>query len=246
MIKVTGDGWEVPSISCSTQKLAEAVYKIFSSYVGEEIKSDILVNNNRHKEYPLAHFEKNNGNWEITLCCESGNHWAQMAYQLSHELCHLYCNHSLARKHKHKWFEESLCECASIAVMYKLGEDWNFFEISSYNSSYGSHITEYIGQVVNTVHRLFDTSNEFTSWLSSMLPQLEKSSTQREINKVVAIYLFNSILKEQSDNWSAIISLNLWDCSMDRNFYSFIDNWLFASESNFEEVKKITTLLGDS
>lgn len=122
-IKVIGSGWEVNS-TVSTQTLAEVVYRIFSDFIGYELENDIIVENNLALGYPLAHYEKKDGNWLITLSCASGSHWAQVAYQLSHEICHLYCNHAQSRGHKHKWLEESLCECASIAVLDKLGREW--------------------------------------------------------------------------------------------------------------------------
>ncbi|MEF1262465.1 hypothetical protein QTO16_26870, partial [Vibrio harveyi] len=91
-IKIIGDGWNVPSIE-STQVLADFVYEIFSDFIGYELESDIIVDNDLGQVYPLAHYEKKGGNWQITLSCASGTHWAQFAYQLAHEVCHLYCNH---------------------------------------------------------------------------------------------------------------------------------------------------------
>lgn len=227
----------------STQKVAEAVYEIFSTFVGKKLDYDVIVNNDTNKGHPLAHYEKNNNCWEITLSCASGTHWSQIAYQLAHEICHLYCNHSLCREHKHKWFEESLCECASIAILKKLSEEWDTHEISSYNKNYAESMDSYINDVKDSVAIKFDNSERFIKWLNSNISELEQSSTNRELNKVVAVFLFDSILSDSSCNWLATTTLNLWNCFDDNDFNSFIDNWLKNSTSNINEVRNITNLL---
>lgn len=241
-IKIVGSGWNTPLLD-STQKLADAVYEIFSIFVGKELEHDILVYNDLSQGYPLAHYEKNNDCWEVTLSCASGTHWSQVGYQLAHELCHLYSNHSLSRGHKHKWFEESLCECASLAVLTKLGADWINFAISSYNPNYGTSITNYINDVKGGVVQKFDRNDVFSSWLSSVIPQLETSSTQRELNKVVAVFMFDSLLSNSPNAWSAVTTLNIWDCFKDVDFNSFVDNWLLSSNGNTNEVTSIVNQL---
>ncbi|MGG4607225.1 hypothetical protein [Providencia sp. Me31A] len=243
MIQVIGNGWNITSCDDSHQKLAEAVYGIFSTFVGKKLENNILVRNDLSQGFPIALYEKNNEDWEIILSCASGTHWAQMAYQLAHELCHLYCNHSSSRGHKHKWFEESLCECASIAVLYKLGSDWNNFEISAYNATYGVDITNYINDVTNSVTTIFESNKYFACWLLNNIPKLESCSTQRDINRIIAVHLFNSILNQSPENWVAITSLNLWDCYLNDRFNDFIESWLSASDKNINEVCKFADIL---
>ena len=53
-----------------------------------------------------------------------GNGWPQYAYQFAHELCHVMTNFDRVKEHRHKWFEESLCELASLFVLYRLAKAW--------------------------------------------------------------------------------------------------------------------------
>lgn len=241
-IKIIGDGWNVSS-TASTQALAEIVYEIFANFVGYELDHDIVVDNNLVQGYPLAHFEKSNDNWQITLSCESGTYWAQVAYQLAHEICHLYCNHSQSRGHKHKWFEESFCECASIAVLEKLGLDWKQSKMSTFNPEFGQSVITYVDDVKNNTIKQIDNHKEFTDWLSDSIIQLESSSTLRDLNRVVALYMYTSILKESPSNWLAVTSLNKWDCFGDDGFDELIDSWLVASNDNSNEVACVSSLL---
>lgn len=241
-IKIIGDGWNVDSTE-TTQILAEFVYETFSSFVGYELENDILVDNNLQQGYPLAHFNKKGEDWQITLSCESGVHWSQVAYQLAHEICHLYCNHAQCCGHKHKWFEESLCECASIAVLDKISLDWKQSRMMAYSPDYGDSVASYIADVKGRVIKQIENQTQFVEWLSNHIADLEKSSTLRDLNLVVALYIYHVLLESNSSNWVSITTINTWDCFSNGNFNEFQDNWLSASNNNLREVEAITSLL---
>lgn len=224
-IKIIGSGWEVNS-TASTQTLAEVVYRILSGFIGYELECDIIVENDLALGYPLAHYEKKDGNWLITLSCASGMHWAQIAYQLSHEICHLYCNHAQSRGHKHKWLEESLCECASIAVLDKLGQDWGRSDMAKFYLAYDQSIIQYVDNLKAAVNLKLDNQEQFFKWLSAHIEKLESSSTLRDLNSVVALYLYDSLLEKSPRSWVAVTALNTWDCFRNKTFEAFIDQWL--------------------
>src|SRR5262249_46932134 len=54
--------------------------------------------------------------------------WAQYAYQFAHELCHLLSNYDRSYENRkapeNGWFDESLCELASMFVVRKMGDTW--------------------------------------------------------------------------------------------------------------------------
>ena len=49
-------------------------------------------------------------------------YWAQIIFQYSHELCHLLIEEPIPEHFK--WFEESLCDLASIYFLYESAEKW--------------------------------------------------------------------------------------------------------------------------
>ena len=61
--------------------------------------------------------------YEIRISARD-TYWCQYVYQFSHELCHVLVNFDRARGHRHKWFEESLCELAALFVLHRLPEAW--------------------------------------------------------------------------------------------------------------------------
>ena len=224
VIELIGD-WGNDS-SKEAQHIANAVYTIFSEFVGEKLSSKIIVYNDATANYPLAHYEKENGCYMVRLSCKTGQYWSQIAYQLSHEICHLYCNHSSSRDHKHKWLEESFCEAASIAVMIKLAANWNKYKISEINPAYGNSIEEYINNVIGSVECSFDEHELFAAWLVNNLSNLEKSSIQRNLNRVVALHIYNAVLKTSPNYWKAIRSLNKWNCHANIKFDDFLNSWV--------------------
>ena len=72
---------------------------------------------------PIVLFRKGEKG-EITMKLNTGKtFWCQYAYQFAHEFCHVLCDYD-SDKHGNKWFEESICELASIFVLQKMSETW--------------------------------------------------------------------------------------------------------------------------
>ena len=51
-------------------------------------------------------------------------YWCQYVYQFAHELCHVMINFDRHRAHKHRWFNEALCELASLFVLHGMTPAW--------------------------------------------------------------------------------------------------------------------------
>ncbi len=80
-------------------------------------KTKVLVSKGAHG--PIVLFKKGeNGEHLIKLATEK-LHWAQYAYQFSHEICHVLCGYE--NDHQgNLWFEETLCETASLYCLRRM------------------------------------------------------------------------------------------------------------------------------
>ncbi|BBT79580.1 hypothetical protein WP8S18E11_12460 [Aeromonas veronii] len=223
MIKITGD-WGVESLA-PVQELATFTYQIFANFVGHELDCDIRIYNDPSQGYALAHYDKIDGDFVITLSCDSGVYWAQIGYQLSHEICHLYSNHSQQRNHKFKWLEESFCEAASLAVLSYMAKHWEDFTLGKENPSFADAIDKYVQNLRAKATHTFKTKNVFIDWLWSNMGLLEASSTNRDLNREVAFYLYDEALSTEPSKWAIVETLNSWDCGSDSNFDEFISSW---------------------
>ena len=48
--------------------------------------------------------------------------WSQLAYQFSHEFCHVLSNYERLRDNPNNWFHEALCELASVFTLRRMAE----------------------------------------------------------------------------------------------------------------------------
>ena len=85
-------------------------------------------------------------------------YWSQYVYQFSHELCRILTHFDRYRTHKHKWFEESLCELASLHVLRSLAKVWKedppseVFEASAFARHHQSYAEEVEREDPDTSH----------------------------------------------------------------------------------------------
>ena len=144
---------------------------------------------------------------------------------------------------QHQWFEESLCECASIAVLDRISLDWKKSQMMAYSPDYGDSVASYITGVKDSAINQIKNQTQFVEWLSGHIDDLESSSMLRDLNRVVALYMYNSLLESNPNNWVSITTINTWNCFSNENFNEFQDSWLAASNKNLTEVEMITSLL---
>ncbi len=53
-----------------------------------------------------------------------GKLWAKFAYQFSHEFCHILSGHERLEDNPNNWFNEAICELASIFTLRRMAERW--------------------------------------------------------------------------------------------------------------------------
>ncbi len=77
----------------------------------------------RGHEGPITLFRRNDRG-EIVVRLDTGNtYWSQYSYQFGHEFCHILCGFR-ADAPGNKWFEETLCETASLFVLRAMARSW--------------------------------------------------------------------------------------------------------------------------
>ena len=76
-------------------------------------------------------------------------YWSQLAYQFCHELCHYLIPHEVI--HSLRWFEESICESASLFFMYRLASYWKTHSLLK-QPEYADKIFSYVDSTKNEFH----------------------------------------------------------------------------------------------
>ena len=181
-----------------------------------------------NQEHPLVVYDRRP--YQMYLSAWD-KYWSQYVYQFSHELCHILTNFDRSQQHKHKWFEESLCELSSLFVLHRLAEIWaesppaGVFEAADFAPNHREY-AEYIGAKYS-----ISSSEDISGWLSENIHTLETSSEERELNGVVAIALLDCF-REDHSLWKECGWLNHWDPKENEAFPDYLDSWSDCLKTN--------------
>ncbi|MCX5684336.1 MAG: hypothetical protein NT049_11715 [Planctomycetota bacterium] len=159
---------------------------------------------------------------QIHIKLDTGNLlWSQMAYQFAHEFCHILCNYD--EKHMPtKWFEESLCETASLFALRRMADAWQvdppYPNWKSYAPSLGSYAADRIAKDA------LPAGKTFPQWYKENADALRASSTDRPRNTLVATVLL-PLFEAQPEAWEAVTWLNKEDFSGNYTFADHLKAW---------------------
>lgn len=154
-------------------------------------------------------------------------YWAQNIFQYSHELCHLLIAEPIPECFK--WFEESICDLASIFFLYESEKNWvSYFPD---HSDYKPKIQKYIADLSSgesfSLHDLFDEQSECAIYLKS-------HRYDRNRNRYVALSLL-PIFKDNPALWKSVPLL----CrgANAKSFKDFLEQWRKSSDNkNIDQV----------
>ena len=151
-------------------------------------------------------------------------YWCQYAYQFSHELCHTLVNFDRVRHHRHKWFEESICELASLFTLDRLSREFRHRPPAEVLGAreFAPHFATSAKGVARRVHPV--PRADLPMWFSRNVRRLEERSIDRALNRVVAVALLDDFLADKS-LWRDCGFLNLWNATTDHTFADHTDSW---------------------
>ena len=142
---------------------------------------------------------------EIRVRLNTGERlWAQMAFQFAHEFCHILSNYD----DKHgptKWFEESLCETASLFALRRMGHTWETHPPYPNWMSYAPHLTEYAAKRLDEAR--LPPGKTFAQWYRENAEAFRTNATDRPRNGIVAGVLL-PLFEADPPGWEAVSYLN--------------------------------------
>ena len=161
--------------------------------------------------------------YEIRLNARD-RYWCQYIYQFSHELCHVMTGFDRYRDHKHKWFEEAVCETASLFVLHRVAKTWEEVpppDIFGARDFAANHQI-YADNIETGYRRIPDTP--LPEWFAANIPRMEADPYRRDLNGVVAVASLDRF-REDPSLWRDCGSLNQWDSGADATFACYLDSW---------------------
>jgi hypothetical protein len=149
--------------------------------------------------------------------------WGRYSYQFSHELCHfVILSDWFEQQSKFGWFEESMCEMASLFVLEKMSQTWETRPPYQNWAYYAGHFAEYINSTIDEYR--IDPTQKLSEWISENIEDLEHGRYIRAKNIFVSLKLL-PIFKENPDLWKTIQYLNLIDVDDEMVFIDFLTAW---------------------
>ncbi len=190
---------------------------------------------------PIVLFQRGPNNEHQVRLSTGGRLWAQYSFQFSHELCHIYCRYD-RDEHPNKWFEESICELASLFVLRRMGETWKTKPPYGNWKSYAGALTSYAQDRIDGV--ALQRSRPFLPWFERERASLAKDSGQRQKNTVIASMLLE-LFEAQPQNWAAVHYLNVSAGTPEQNFEKYLLEWRNnAPYRHHEFIEKIASRFG--
>lgn len=165
--------------------------------------------------------------------------WAQHAYQFSHEFCHILCNYREGGN-RNKWFEESLCELASIYTLRKMAVSWETDPpYPNWKASSGK-LHEYAQNLIDQTK----LPDDFPKWWNANCDKLCQRSNERELNRMVAVRLL-PIFEKHPELWGAVAYINRGPNRESQDFPGYLQNWHDQAPRDFgDNIAEISAIFG--
>jgi hypothetical protein len=169
-------------------------------------------------------------------------YWAQFAFQFGHELCHILCGHSAPRD-PNAWFEETICEVASLFVLGQMAEAWRtnppYPNWASYSSSLRQYRDDRMREACLPAHK------SLPEFLQENEASLRHDPHQRQLNLAMATCVIG-LFEAGPKHWEAIDGLNRTRGGVSRSFAKYLNDWYSAAHENHRGfIRSIAGLFGE-
>jgi hypothetical protein len=226
--------------------LVSVARELWVYFPERSLKPIVVAPTERH---PVAGYAKGPDGEYFVYLSARGRHWSQYAYQFAHEFTHILSNYekngrSLVRRNQ--WFDESLCETASLFTLRRLGASWLKGDSVPYPhwKPYGTALQTYVRDLLAQPHRVLTAKSGFAEWYRGNAEALDQNPYLRERDEVVAGMLL-PLFEEYPEAWSTIAYLNLQESDATGSFHEYLANWhRNTPERQRPLVTKIIELFG--
>jgi hypothetical protein len=174
----------------------------------------------------------------------SDSYWSQYAYQFGHEFCHILAGFKPGAP-DNLWFEETLCEMASLYVLRGMAREWKDNPPYRNWSSYRDSLRGYVDDVMLKRRHLREINTlGLPAFYRKYAAELAKNPTNRDLNGAMAIVLL-PLFEEQPEHWEAVRWLNHEARPENEPFAAYLTRWHNAvPERHREFVREIASLYG--
>ena len=242
-IRVAKDDWGGAEPE-NIRLLLGSVAREFEPYFSSRKIGPVRVSHGN--ESPIVLFGKPDAGEIRVHLTSQGNFWAQYSYQFAHELCHILCHYEKndGVTNSNQWFEESLCEMASLFAVRRMAVTWKTDPPYPNWKSFAPHLADYADDMMKQKTRMLPDSTTLAAWYVANEEELRHNATLRDKNAVVAAVQL-PIFETDPKSWEAVNWLN--DASADgaQSFRDYLRAWRDSAPARHKPViEKIAAQFG--
>lgn len=208
------------------QAVVDSVQTAITPYIGARNLGTIIIRND--PKGPISLYKRGKNGEYVVLLDIKGRFWAQVAYQYSHEVCHLLSNYDLSQNNatRQQWFEESICEAFSLFALERMAELWKDNPPYKNWKEYAPAFTDYVDNLREEKHRTGFAKNAMQAWFIKNKETLQSDpvAQERRLNEEVATHLY-TIFSEDPQNWEALNYINLGGDDQEATLQRYLDDW---------------------
>jgi len=150
-------------------------------------------------------------------------YWSQYSYQFAHELCHHIVDTDFPPPNdRFGWFEEALCEMASIFVLIKMSEKWKQVPPYPHWSSYSLSLKNYADRILEDPQN--NITDPFPVWLIDSFATLARDRYRRIENRIIAINVL-PVFKHAPQLWQTIQYLKMIKVTNEMSIPDYVEKW---------------------
>ncbi len=219
--RVEKQGWKGANQADLRAVFNSATSEIAVHFDGKEKFEFEPIRVRRDNSGPIVLFKRSLRGEIVMLLSSSGTYWSQHSYQVAHEFCHILCRYKEGDK-TNLWFEESLCELASIYALRQMAITWQTSPPYRNWKDYGKSLKEYADDVAGKYP--VPDGLKFATWFKINHDKLSKKATQRELNGIVAVQLL-PIFEKSPAAWRTLPYLNVDRGKKKQTFSEYLKAW---------------------
>ena len=148
-------------------------------------------------------------------------YWCQYAFQFAHEFCHILCRYEKTEK-ANKWFEEAVCETASLFALRRMAEVWETRPPYPNWRDFAPHLRSYAEDRIQAAP--LPEGMTLAQWYARHADYLRREACDRPKNQVVAGVLL-TMFEAAPDRWQAVQYLNAGARPEPRSLPEYLADW---------------------
>ena len=238
-IKVTPNIWGGAKTT-DIHKVLESTARQITPYIWQKKLNPINVG--RSQTGPIVLYRRGpNGEYLVRLNTQK-TFWSQYAFQFAHELGHIICGYKKGDS-SNMWFEESICETASLFALINMTDEWNNKPPYPIWKSYAPAFKKYAKDRLKKYPWPKNTSIQ--EWYKKHKNSLEKNPTNRERNVRISSRLLPLFINDPS-GWETVAFINNQKSDKKVSFKNYLHNWKKQLKTSAQEkfVSQIISAFG--